>query len=107
MRLAYKLVRYGIGGRTVEELNERMTLDEFIGWMAFSALEPFGDDRADWHNAMILAQQANMNRKKGRAAYKVDRFLISFRDAKPVQTMHQMEIALEAQYHAMGGKRLN
>jgi len=81
-----------------------MSLDEFIGWMAFSALEPFGDDRADWHNAMILAQQANMNRKKGKAAYKPDRFLLSFKSVKPEQSMQQMEMALRAQYRAMGGK---
>ena len=81
-----------------------MTLDEFIGWMAFSVLEPFGDDRADWHNAMMLAQQANMNRKKGKAAYKVDKFLLSFRSESPTQSMYQMESALMAQYRAMGGK---
>jgi hypothetical protein len=104
--MAFKLVRYGIGGRTVEELNERMTLDEFIGWMAFSALEPFGDDRADWHNAMILAQQANMNRKKGKSPYTPDRFLLRFRQQrKPTQSMDDMKSALMAQYRAMGGKR--
>ena len=100
-------MRYGIGGRTVEELNERMTLDEFIGWMAFSALEPFGDDRADWHNAMTLAQQANINRKKGRRAYSPDKFLLKFRNERPGQNIQQMEMALKAQYYAMGGKRPN
>ena len=60
----------------MEELVNTMTVDEFLRWMAFSSLEPFGDDRADWRSAMIMAQQANMNRKKGRAAYKPDRFLL-------------------------------
>ena len=72
--------------------------------MAFSALEPFGDDRADWHNAMILAQQANMNRKKGKSAYQPGKFLLRFRREKPTQNMQQMEMALKAQYVAMGGK---
>ena len=81
-----------------------MTLDEFIGWMAFSALEPCGDDMADWHNAMILAQQANMNRKKGKTAYKLDTFLLKFRSEKPQQNTQQMKAAMMAQYHAMGGK---
>ena len=84
-----------------------MTLDEFIGWMAFSSLEPFGDERADWHNAMILAQQANMNRKKGKQAYKPDMFLLKFKSGDQQgqgQSIQQMEMALRAQYFALGGK---
>ena len=81
-----------------------MSDNELFYWMAFSALEPFGDDRADWHSAMSLAQQANMNRKKGKSAYKPDRFLLKFKSAVQGQNMHQMESALRAQYYAMGGK---
>jgi len=99
------LVRYGIGGRTVEELFEVMSADELFYWMAFSSLEPFGDERADWRNAMALAQQANMNRKKGKSAYKIDKFLLKFQSGRANgQSMSQMENALKAQYFAMGGK---
>jgi hypothetical protein len=98
-------VRYGIGGRTVEELFDVMSGNEFFYWMAFSALEPFGDDRANWHNAMILSQQANMNRGKGKPAYKPDKFLLRFQsNSRPEQNIQQMEMALKAQYFAMGGK---
>ena len=83
-----------------------MSGNEFFYWMAFSALEPFGDDRADWHNAMTLSQQANMNRKKGKPAYKPDKFLLKFQsvNARPEQNMLQMEMALRSQFYAMGGK---
>lgn len=84
-----------------------MTVDEFLRWMAFSSLEPFGDDRADWHNAMILAQQANMNRKKGKSPSRPHKFLLKFRREQPGQSMQQMEMALMAQYSAMGGRRPN
>lgn len=99
-------MRYGIGGRTVEELFDAISDNEFFYWMAFSALEPFGDDRADWHNAMTLSQQANMNRKKGKAAYKPDKFLLRFQTAntRPVQNTEQMKEALRAQFYAWGGK---
>lgn len=101
-------MRYGIGGRTVEELFEVMTYNELFYWMAFSALEPFGDERADWRNAMTLAQQANMNRKKGKRAYGIDKFLLKFQSGRAGgQSMPQMENALIAQYHAMGGKLPN
>lgn len=81
-----------------------MTLDEFYRWLAFSSLEPFGDDRADWRSAMEQAQQANMNRKKGKSAYKVKDFLLRFRRGKREQTMEEMEAAMMAQFVAMGGK---
>ena len=81
-----------------------MSFDEFIRWLAFSSLEPFGDERADWHNAMLLAQQANMNRKKGKQAYKPQKFLLKFRREEPGQSMRQMEMAMMAQFSAMGGK---
>ena len=97
-------MRYGIGGRTVKELFDEMSDNEFFYWMAFSALEPFGDDRADWRNAMLLAQQANMNRNKGKPAYKPDKFLLKFQTKRPDQSMQQMEMSLKAHYYAIGGK---
>ena len=96
---AHKLVRYGIGGRTVEELIDVMTVEEFLRWMAFFSLEPFGDDRADWHNAMLLAQNYNMNRKKGKRVMTPDRFLLKFKSVdRQSQSMEQMEMALAARF---------
>lgn len=103
--LAYKLVANGIGGRTVEELNETMTVDEFLTWAAYMTIEPFGDDRADWRNAMSLAMQANMNRKKGSSAIPVHKFLLRFdNQIKPKRTMKDLEAALYARFLSMGGK---
>lgn len=38
-------------GRTVEELSESMSHREFVEWMAFSKVQPWGDVRADWRTA--------------------------------------------------------
>lgn len=52
-----------------------MTRDEFMTWMAFFALEPRGDRRADWHTAMLMSQQANMHRGKNAPRTPTSRFV--------------------------------
>lgn len=47
-------------GRTVEELNASLSIDEFHQWIAYTALEPWGEDRADWRTAHSNAVMANM-----------------------------------------------
>lgn len=37
---AHRLVAAGIGGRTVSELSESMSVEEFIRWMAFDDMFP-------------------------------------------------------------------
>lgn len=43
--------------------------------MAYDSIEPFGDQRADVRQAITSAVIANVNRRKGRAAYKVRDFM--------------------------------
>ena len=102
--LAHKLVRYGIGGRTVQELSDTMTVNEFLRWAAFSSLEPFGDDRNDWHFARLMEQQFNMNRGKGKASKPAKAFLLKFQQHSREMTLEEMEMALMMQYAAMGGR---
>lgn len=92
--LAYRLVYHGIGGRTVEELAKTMPEEEFFTWAAFFSLEPRGDERADWHTAMVLGQQANMNRGKNAPRLPLSRFLPRW-EYKPrrKQTPEQMRDA--------------
>ena len=100
-----KLVSHGIGGRTVAELNETMTVDEFLLWAVYMQMEPFGDDRADWRNAMAMAQVANMNRKRGSGPIAVHKFLPRFGSRKRrAQTMEEMSAALDAWFVKLGGK---
>jgi len=41
---AHRLVANGIGGRTVEELNEVMDVDEFLRWVAYFEMFPQGNE---------------------------------------------------------------
>ena len=42
-------------GCTVRELKSRMTAAEFVEWMGFSLIEPFGDTRADERARGVMA----------------------------------------------------
>jgi hypothetical protein len=101
--LAHKLVRYGIGGRTVQELSDTMDVDEFLRWAAFSSLEPLGDERADWREAAAMAQQHNIHRGKA-SAKSAESFLLRFRARDKEMDLREMELALMSQYTALGGE---
>lgn len=46
-----------------------LTWEQFQGWQAYYALEPWGEERADLRNGLLCALTANINRdpKKGKA----------------------------------------
>lgn len=48
-----------LGGCTVEELQERMSAEEFADWRDFYELEPFGPGMDNWRAALITAQLHN------------------------------------------------
>lgn len=45
-----------------------MTWGDLMEWVAYSELEPFGEERADWRSGMVASVVANVNRdpKRGR-----------------------------------------
>ena len=65
-------------GATVGELKNRMGAAEFVEWMAYYRLEPFGPERVDVAVAGHSALVANMNRKQGKPAFKLKEFLPKF-----------------------------
>lgn len=79
-----------------------MTVDEFLRWMAYFSLEPFGEKRQDYRFAMLMSLHANMWRKKGKPRLSVKRFLPRFLQKKE-KSMKELEFALQAQFSAMGG----
>ena len=42
----------------------------FREWIAYSELEPFGEERADYRSAQIVWMLANIHRGKGKRAFK-------------------------------------
>lgn len=102
---AHWLVAHGIGGRTVDELSTTMDPEEFLRWGVYRALEPFGDDRADWRNAMVLWQQANLHRSKGSSALPVSRFLLTFeKGLARRKSIEDLRAAMDAHLIHGGGK---
>lgn len=88
----------------MQELSDTMTVDEFLRWAAFSSLEPFGDDRDDWHFARLLEQNYNTHRGKGKSRKPTKAFLLQFRQHGREMSLREMEMALMMQYTAMGGR---
>ena len=88
----------------MQELSDVMTVSEFLRWAAFSSLEPFSDDRNDWHFARLMEQQYNINRGKGKASKPAKAFLLQFRQTSREMSMQEMEMALMMQFTKMGGR---
>lgn len=68
----------------VDALLRELTGRQFIEWFVYAKMEPFGDHRADYHAAQILAMLANIYRdpeKTPRAAVPED-FLLKFKETE-------------------------
>lgn len=66
----------------------RMSSRELTEWMAYSQVEPFGQE-ADWLGSAIVASTvANVNREKGQKAYEPGDFMPVFE--KKEQTVDEM-----------------
>jgi hypothetical protein len=62
----------------VRELLESISSEELSTWMAYDAIEPFGERRADLRSAQICAVLANIHRKKDSKPFSPADFLIHF-----------------------------
>lgn len=58
-----------------------MSSAEFTEWMAYYQLEPFGQERDNWHAAVIASTMANVMRTKGRGV-DVDDFMLKTKPAR-------------------------
>ena len=77
-------------GRTVEELDATLTVEELRRWIAYSSIEPWGEDRADWRNAQVCYYSATAFGVKGKKP-KITDFLLRF-DRKPARVMPDRDI---------------
>ena len=74
---------------TREEMMERMSADEFFGWMAYSEIEPFGEHRQDLRHLTLWSLLATVNsdpkkHPKGIGADKYPLFKMQQQLDKPV-----------------------
>jgi hypothetical protein len=89
-------------GCTVAELGERMSSTELNDWLAYGAVEPFGEEQADRRAALVCAALVAVNTPKGKTP-KPDAagFLAMLRPTeKPKQTPEQLKAAFAARARA-------
>jgi len=90
--LAHRLVQAGIGGRTVAELNQTMTVGEFQRWQAYDVMYPFGRD--DVNFGRLLHLLASIYSPKGSKPKLPDFMLGSLPAETP--TADELEAKLDA-----------
>ncbi len=89
-------------GRTVEELLLTMSAKELTDWMAFSTIEPFGDERSDLRAATIVHAVISPHLKKGKKLTLKD-CTMNF-EPKKKQTESEIQQLLKGFVKAKGGK---
>ena len=88
-----------------------ISASQFIGWMAYYSIEPFGEERADLRAAINTAVNANAHRDADRhAAFSPADFMPQFseQEERPVkrQTWQEQLAIVEVLNARYGGKDL-
>ena len=97
-RFAYKLA-LRLGYVNVEAMLRSITSEQFVEWIEYDKLDPFGQWREDYRSAEIVTMLANVNRdaKRKREPFKTTDFLVKFGEQindKPKQSWQdQLNIA--------------
>ena len=66
-----------------------MSNEEFNDWMAYYLLDPFGNERADWHAAQVTAMIHNCNVKKTQQK-NMEHFRLTFDPVKALEKRKQV-----------------
>lgn len=74
--------------------------------MVFAQFEPWGESRADLRAGIIASTIANVNRRKGKKAYKPVDFMPKFKSVCKEQTWEDMLRHVEMINPLLGGKDL-
>jgi hypothetical protein len=85
-------VAAGIGGKTVDELNEAMTVSEFQRWEAYYSMFPFGND--DLNFGRLLHLLASIYAPKGNRPKLVDYLLGDLPEQAPAP--EELEYKMQA-----------
>ena len=67
---------------------------EFSEWIAYYKIDPFGEDRADYRNAIMCTLFGNAHKKKGARSFRIDDFMPVWE--KVVQSAKSMQKTLFA-----------
>jgi uncharacterized protein DUF4035 len=76
-----------------------MTTRQFCEWRAYYDLEPFGEERADYRSAQVVATLLNVHRKRGSPLVKLAECLLKFGSAAlprtQAESVAQIQRAME------------
>jgi hypothetical protein len=84
-----------------------MSSMEFAEWLAYSQIEPWGEERADLRTALICKVSADINTPAGKPRAKLEDFMLKFDQERKAQTTDEMIGAvaqISAIYEAQGGE---
>jgi len=79
-----------------------MTSAQFSEWLAYSRLEPWGQERSDLRMGIIASTIANVNRGKGQKAYTPQQFLPRFEEEDEEESTARLIAQMRS---ALGGHR--
>jgi hypothetical protein len=84
-------------GRTVRQLLTEIDSKELTEWQVYYGLEPFGDERADYRQAVTSCILANVYRGKNSKEYKITDFMLTKKSNKSEQQNESaMKLMLQA-----------
>lgn len=99
--LAHRLVEAGIGGQTVEELSDTMSVSEFLRWQAYDELRTIGNSNLDLLFGSLKWLLASIYSPKGRTPKLKDFLLGDWPEAAP--TSDELEARLDTLATLYGG----
>tara|TARA_R110002153_G_scaffold195922_3_gene349238 strand:- start:705 stop:980 length:276 start_codon:yes stop_codon:yes gene_type:complete len=91
MRLALKLSNVD-----VDSMLHTLSAAQFVEWLRFSAIEPFGSRVEQIHLAGLRTQVANYLRKQGSEAFQIGDFLIGY-----TPKLQERQMSVEEIYNRM------
>lgn len=89
---------------TVAEMLSRISSRELSEWLAYSQIEPFGEERADLRAGIVASTVFNVNRGKGQKARTPQEFMPQF--DRPERDPEEMVRIVEQLNAAFGGRDL-
>jgi hypothetical protein len=84
----------------VDQMLSEISSRDFARWMAYSRLEPWGEERADLRMGIVASVIANSNRGKNQKPFHASDFIPSF---EPVNEEEQAERLIAKARAALGG----
>ena len=79
-----------------------ITSAQFAEWLAYSRIEPWGEERDDLRTGILASMIANMFRDKGKKPAKPSDFILNF---EPEDEQTRVQRMIESVRRSLGGGR--